>query len=547
MLTESPSARLKIPPAAQDCSRRMALGWWSAHVHHLPASQTWKHLIRDLYSRTRSHSKKLAFANPSAWIKEQRHPLTIQRLKGFTVIAPPLLIGAFEFIRHDWSPAQFLPIWAGNLVEMAFVMLGTFLFSRFVFGIIESITRENERRRQEAEALFDVGTKITSLLDSERVLQSIVEQSRRLLTTDVASITLVENGNKQSVRVVATSGMSVEELQAMRERMGRALPAEEAILTGQPSCDVLSSQCDGDVRCRLAVPLIVGHRVIGSLCVGSRAQQKFSPDEIRLLARLANQAAIAIENARLQAQAQQLATLEERDRIARELHDGLGQTLNYLALKMDVIDDHLQKDRTHQAQAELVRIRKTTRDAAADVRESILGLRTTLADGEDWVSALQYYLAQYGELNAIGTEWVAESELRIPLPPNAQLQLLRVVQEALANVRKHAAARKVRVRVDASSRHTAESRSENTRRDGASVEAHQTRLRISVEDNGCGFDPDCAKAARGAHFGLAIMRERVHLLGGELRIESQSERGTRVIIELPTGSGNGTATYSDRG
>jgi two-component system nitrate/nitrite sensor histidine kinase NarX len=433
------------------------------------------------------------------------------------MLTPPLLIGAFEFLRHYWSLTMFLPAWVGNLVEIGLVMFGTFVFSHIIFGILERITRENERRRQEAEALFDVGTKITSLLDSERVLQSIVEQARHLLTTDVASIALVHEQDPHSSQIVATSGMSVEELQQMRERIGHALPIEEAILTGQPSCDVLPSKCAGDVRCRLAVPLIVGHRVIGSLCVGSRASRKFSPDEINLLARLANQAAIAIENTRLQAQARQVATLEERDRIARELHDGLGQTLNYLALKMDVIQEHLQTGKIEPAQTELTRIQKATRDAAADVRESILGLKTSLPAGEDWLTALQHYLDKYGELNNIATELIAEHSMRIALPANSEVQVLRIVQEALANIRKHACATRVRVRVHPNNSH----------------------LHIAVEDNGRGFDLQNGQHQRGAHFGLMIMRERAHRLGGELRVESQPNQGTRVCIELPLKANEG--------
>ncbi len=518
MLTESPRVRLKIPPAVQNRSRTRILDWLTTQVHHFHPSKNWRCLVRDIWSRACSRAEQRVIARPYAWIKEQRHFLTLQRLKWFTVVVPPLFMGAWDFARHYWTPAAFLSPWASILAEMSVVMLGIFIFSHIIFGILERITRENEHRRQEAEALFDVGTKITALLDSERVLQSIAEQARHLLTTDVASIALVHDQDPQSSQIVATSGMSVEELKTMRERVGHALPVEEAILTGQPSCDVLPSKCDGDVRCRLAVPLIVGHRVIGSLCVGSRAKRKFSPDEISLLARLANQAAIAIENARLQAQAQQVATLEERDRIARELHDGLGQTLNYLALKLDVIQEHLQTGQIEPAQTELTRVHKATRDAAADVRESILGLKTSLPAGEDWLSALQQYLCKYGESNNIATELVADHSTRVTLPANNEVQLLRIVQEALANVRKHAAATQVRVRIHPNNSH----------------------LHVVVEDNGRGFDPQNGRHQRGAHFGLVIMRERAHRLGGELRVESQTNQGTRVSIELPL-KANGNA------
>ena len=449
--------------------------------------------------------------------------LTISQVKWLTIIAPPLLIGAFEFVRHNWLPDEFLPMWAGNLVVTGLVMLGTLMFSRLVFGIIENITRENERRREEAEALFDVGTQITALLDREQVLQSIVEQARRLLATDVATIGLVQDDNPKSIQLVATSGMTLDELNALRRQVGHDLPVEQAIHTGRPSFDELPAQTCNRVRCRLAVPLILGRRVIGSLCVGSRQGTHFSADEVRLLTRLANQAAIAIENARLQAQAQQIATVEERERLVRELHDGLGQTLSYLALKTDVIQDHLQMGRMPQAQAELARIAKVTRDAAGDVRESILGLKASL-NVKNWMEALQEYLIRYRELNGIATELIDDSRVCIALTDNSQIQLLRIVQEILVNVRKHSRARKVVLRVS----------------------VREDELRVAVKDDGKGFDLEGIKAAGGAHFGLMIMRERARLLGGHVQIESQPGEGTYVVVQVPlsrNGRNNGSSTH----
>jgi two-component system nitrate/nitrite sensor histidine kinase NarX len=300
---------------------------------------------------------------------------------------------------------------------------------------------------------------------------------------------------------------------------------EAAVHTGQPSFEEFPAAMSGEVRCRLAVPLLTGERVIGSLCVGSQEQRRFSPDETTLLIRLGNQAAIAIENARLQAQAQQAATLEERERIARELHDSLGQTLNYLALKMDIIGEHLEAGRIAAAQVELERIRKATRDAAADVRESILGLRTSMSQEGDWVAALEWYLTQFSELNGIKTELAVGDGARVPLPLASEVQLVRIIQEALANIRKHAVASQVWVRLQA------EARTEPGRSDG--------RLRVEVEDNGQGFDLSAVERRGGPYFGLLVMRERARILGGELRVDSTPGRGTRVFVSVPLAADKG--------
>ena len=439
--------------------------------------------------------------------------ITLKRLRWIATFAPPILIGLFEMARNSFPWAKWLPIWAVNLLEMGLLLTGTLWFAHLIFGQIQRITQENERRRQEAEALFEVGTQISALLASEQVLQSVVEHARRLLSADVATLGLVMGEDRSAVRVVATSGMTLEQLEVMRARMDHALPVEAVIHTGKPSFDEFPDAPTGEVRCRL-VPLLTGEEVIGSLCIGTREQRYFSADEKRVLSRLSNQAAIAIENARLQTQAQQIAVLEERERISRELHDGLGQTLSYLALKMDMITELLEARMFPAAQVELERIRKATRNAAIDVRESILGLRTSLVPGTDRVTVLKHYLTQYGELNGIAAELVAGEGAQAQLSTATEIQLMRIIQEAMANVRKHAQATKVRV----------------------CLEKDKQNLKVSVEDDGQGFRSDGITTQAGVHFGLAVMRERALAIGGELSVDSALGRGTRVCLQIPLGA-----------
>ena len=115
------------------------------------------------------------YPNPVNWGMWLLSHLTIKHLKWVAMFAPPLAVLVFESARQFLSLSELLPIWGGNLLEAGLILTGAILFSQVIFGLIEHITRENERRRREAEALFKVGMEITASLDSDRLLQSIVD------------------------------------------------------------------------------------------------------------------------------------------------------------------------------------------------------------------------------------------------------------------------------------------------------------------------------------------------------------------------------------
>ena len=203
-----------------------------------------------------------------------------------------------------------------------------------------------------------------------------------------------------------------------------------------------------------------------------------------------------------------VAVLEERDRIARELHDSLAQALGYLGLRASVLQELLESRRVDEAAEEVRTIAEVVDDAYADVREAILGLRTK-TDRQGLVPALAEYLRKYGLQTGIQTQLRVQSDVDLALAPSVETQLIRVVQEALANVRKHARAERAVVRLWVERGHTC----------------------ISVEDDGCGFDP--SQKAAGGHYGLATMRERVQGVDGTLEVKSAPGSGTSVVVCLP--------------
>ena len=190
-----------------------------------------------------------------------------------------------------------------------------------------------------------------------------------------------------------------------------------------------------------------------------------------------------------------MAVLEERDRIARELHDSLAQALGYLGLRASVLEELIESQRLEEAAGEVRSISQIVDDAYADVREAILGLRTK-TDRQGLLPALEEYLKKYGLQTGIRTELQVQTDASVQFEPSVETQLIRVVQEALANVRKHARAERAVVRLWTENGHTC----------------------MSIEDDGRGFDPAAKRA--GGHFGLATMRERVQGVDGSLQVKS---------------------------
>ncbi|MCL4508579.1 MAG: GAF domain-containing protein [Chloroflexi bacterium] len=395
---------------------------------------------------------------------------------------------------------------------------------------IESWSKQLETtvkiRTRELEALYKIGTEISALLDLDRILESVVENARQLLGAEVATLSLLdEDAGELAVRAVAgtrTAAFQQIRMPVGRGIAGRAVALGEVIAVADYRIDPsFTHELDAIIEaegltCHIAVPLSVGDRIVGALYVADRSNRTFTDAEARLLARLANQASIAIENARLYVQVQNLAVLEERDRLAREMHDSLAQSLGYLSLKSNVVAGLLSKGEVSKAEAELRQMERAADDAYADVRESILGLRSTVLPGRGLITTLSQYLHKYGLQHHIHVELAVCDNVQIRFSPATEVQVVRIIQEALANVRKHAQASSAWVR----------------------FKAEPGWMIVTISDNGRGFDLDEVLARSGDHFGLQTMRERAESVGGQLTVHSTRGLGSEISVRLPE-SGNG--------
>lgn len=216
--------------------------------------------------------------------------------------------------------------------------------------------------------------------------------------------------------------------------------------------------------------------------------------------------------ARLVEHQRALATLQERDRVARELHDSLGQVLGYAKMQAQAARERLARGEWRQADEHLAQLAAVAQDAHADVREYILGARAGGAAEADFLPVLEDYLRRFrANYGIAATLEASPGFVGRDLEPMVGAQLLRILQEALTNVRKHARARAVRIGLSHS--------------DG--------RAQAVVEDDGAGFDAARPAASDATTFGLGFMRERAQEVGGTVEVHAAPGEGTRVVITVP--------------
>jgi PAS domain S-box-containing protein len=390
---------------------------------------------------------------------------------------------------------------------------------------------EQRQRAQELGALHETALDITRHLDLDSLLAAVIARATRLLDAPSGDVYLYRP-DSDDLQNVASLGMPLD-------LRGRVLKRGEGLTgrvfeTGEPAAvedyetwDGRSEQYVGYGFSRaLAAPLRYGARSVGVLVIDRPASAPpFTERETNLLTLFANQAAIAIENARLLAAVAQHkenlqglssrlidAQEQERKRIAQELHDEMGQALTAMSINLSAIDkawgarlDPDTAERLAETDSLITRTLEQMRELALDLRPSML-------DDLGLLPALRWYVKRYENRTGIqvGLE-VSGLEERPPEP--IETVIYRVVQEALTNVARHAGASRVDIHLQ--------------RRDSI-VEA-------LIEDNGSGFDPeevaDREAAKRGV--GLVGMRERIGAVGGSLEIKSRRGKGTLLAIQLP--------------
>lgn len=281
----------------------------------------------------------------------------------------------------------------------------------------------------------------------------------------------------------------------------RALLEEDSIMTTSPP----------NREHVVAIPLMAEGLITGVLALSSR--HPFSASQHAFMQVAASMIALIIRNSQLYAKLESQAVLEERNRLAREFHDGLAQGLGFLNFKMQQIDRMLAREQWEAAREALDDLREGVQDLYAEVRLTIQDLRWLPEDGQGLCKRLHQFVLDFSDRTGIHVSLDAEGEP--DLPPQDEVHLFRIVQEALANVHKHAQAQRAWVRLR--------------------VQPDATILEI--EDDGTGISwaapaQDTVSSEAVGRFGLRIMKERAEAMGGQLSVHSTPSRGTRLQVRL---------------
>lgn len=378
--------------------------------------------------------------------------------------------------------------------------------------------------RQTAEnwtnALVGISRRIAKLEHVDDILIYIVENVRQLLRTDFVGIAIANQENSvlelkcystdNETELVVNAPMTVNNPIIWNVMRGSHPYRSHGDETAEQFEDIgfFTGQ---KAKAMAIVPLKLENTAIGVLWIARFDKQQFSGTDLIWLESMADQVVIAIQHGLMTSQLQSLSIIEERARIAREMHDGLAQVLGYLNLQVQTLGSLLKQDKPKKLEAELTHMRQAIQVAHADVRENILSLRTTLAQEKGLHAAMDEYLAEFGIQTGIKTSFDYQVAGDLNLASVAEVQLVCILQEALTNVRKHAQASQVEVAIT---------------KDGLDS---MDQICMQIKDDGIGFTLTSSKHS----FGLQTMRERAKGVGGDLIINSESGKGTQIECRLP--------------
>jgi signal transduction histidine kinase len=414
----------------------------------------------------------------------------------------------------------------GNLVVFIVALVGAFFFSRVIFGIIERMQKEILRRNQELAALNSVALAVSESLNLDVVLYRALDRVLQVTAAEAGEIFLKDEQSDEMVQRVHAGLFPEAFQQKTRFSIGEGFagivaqsgePIVVEDLTQDPRL-LRNKVRESGFRSLVSVPLKSKSRVIGAINIATLSHRRFTAEDVQLLTHIGNQIGVAIENARLHERIQSVAALEERERLAREMHDGLAQVLSYVNTKSQAARQLLVAGQWTQAEVYLKELEEIAQDMYEDVREAILGLRSTASLQRGLVPTLSEYIYRFSQLSNIKTELEVTDGGLPSLPPATEVQVIRIIQEALTNVRKHARATHAWVRIS----------------------SNQDEAEVVIEDDGQGFDVSHIRRGDWPQFGLQTMRERAESVKGTLDIKSAPGKGTRVTLRVPQAQKVGT-------
>ncbi len=384
----------------------------------------------------------------------------------------------------------------------------------------KQIEEEIKQRNRELAALNAVAASVSRELDLDQILESALDEvlGLKILDEQMYGMLFLLDERHQRLRLVAQRGAPEDHpCLSSPVKVGECLCG----LAAQSGEVVISHDSLKDERHTrqwsktflhkdICLPLRARGITLGVMEIRLPDSYEISANDIELLKAVADQIGVAIENAQLR-ELRERAIREERERIARELHDGLSQWLGYVNTKAMAARLLLGKDQIQAADQQLFQLEEVSKELLVDVREAILGLKMAGQSSAGLASNLSEYIVHFGNLSGLAVRLAVAPEVKnLPLKAETEYQLMRIIQEALNNVRKHASASQALVE----------------------VQLRDDQLEISIIDDGVGFDLQAHLADHDDHLGLQTMRERAEMIGAELQIESTPNRGALIRVRL---------------
>ncbi len=394
-----------------------------------------------------------------------------------------------------------------------------------VVELIRDVTESKELERKILEAnrqllaMNAIATTASQSLSLDIILNGVLDKVLEFMEAEVGGIFLTDDKAtgaayriQRGLSEQSAPGIASLELAKRVAERGEALVVDSA--AGMPA---------ENLEALISVPLKSKERVVGVLSIASRTPRVFTPQEVQLLTSLGHQLGIAVENAQLYQELQSKEQMreqllrriisaqeDERQRVARELHDVTSQALATLGIGLEVVATPQSDARERETQME--GIKSLLSATSKDVHRLIYDLRPSLLDDLGLSAAIRSYA--HNSLDAAGVEvHVEEAGQEKRLPPEVEIALFRIVQEAIANITRHARAESAYI----------------------SLEFKEKSIAVEIEDDGVGFDHShgFTPGAGGKGVGLLGMQERAELLGGTLVIDTRPGGGTRVSVEVP--------------
>ncbi len=378
----------------------------------------------------------------------------------------------------------------------------------------EALEQRVADRTRDLSVLYEITLIASEPLDLETMLAHSLERVLAIIKCEIGTIHLI-NEAENNLQLAAKYGIPAHILERINtlalenELVAWVIENNEALLIPNLATDSRFARIAqvSNPYTFLSLPMRARGRVLGVMSILGDEDQQFNAEEVALLASVADQIGVTVENARLRLQAERAAIVEERERLSRELHDSITQSLYSLSLFAEAGENLIENDQPDEAKYNLKRMGETSQQALKEMRLLVYELRPLDLEKEGLIGALHQRLSAVEGRVRIKARLVAD-EL-IDLDPPLEKELYRIILEALNNALKHAAATSVTI----------------------FLHVKDNRIELEVVDDGRGFDPLAARKSGG--LGLQTIQERANKLGGSLNIVSAPGEGASIKVSVP--------------